>query len=713
MSTSGSSLRGQALAACAIVCLAAASAISASGVASAAPPPTVVSLTFDNTTASQYTVGFQRALQPHGVGATFFVNSGLVGASPNQMSWSQLAALAANGSEIGGKTVDGSIAVSGTDNHQAKVDEVCNDRQALLQHGLNPISFAYPFGAWDGPAQDIVRNCGYGTGRAGGGLSPTGPQYAETLPPRDWFGTYAYAPSGQATLADLQGLVTGAAAGGGGWSQVVVQSVCSQQFDPANYAACTSTWGWMELDVLNAFLDWIQQAGQPGGAPDGAVLRTVGAAAISADTLPPTTSIACNGTACAGAAYTSTVYVSLLATDTGAGVAETHYTLDGTEPTLSSSRYTAPFPLTATTTVRYRSWDTAGHAEDPRSQAIQLNLAPDSTPPTATVTCNGAACASTAYTAVVTVALAATDNSGGWGVNKIYYTTNGSTPTTSSTVYTGPFTIAQNATVGYFATDLAGNAGAPRSQVLKFQTIVTLTFDDGITNQYTLAYQRALRPRNMHATFYINSGQMGPAWGSMTWAQLTTVALSGNEVGGHTVDHVNLTTISQQAAINEVCNDRKTLVSRGFNPSTFAFPEGAYNAALQQIVRDCGYGNARAAGGLDVAGTGAGPVRAESLPPKDKLALRTVYDQGPGAIQLAFLQASVVAATQNGGGWTPFIFHQVCSQQYDPANYPNCNNYGTVELTVLTGFLDWLKNAGQPGGAPAGTVVRTVKEALA
>ncbi|HYS40135.1 MAG TPA: hypothetical protein VEO01_31350, partial [Pseudonocardiaceae bacterium] len=40
---------------------------------------TVVSLTFDNGAVSEYTLGYQQALQPHGVAGTFFVNSGTVG----------------------------------------------------------------------------------------------------------------------------------------------------------------------------------------------------------------------------------------------------------------------------------------------------------------------------------------------------------------------------------------------------------------------------------------------------------------------------------------------------------------------------------------------------------------------------------------------------------------------------------------------------------
>jgi hypothetical protein len=62
--------------------------------ASAATTSTMVSLTFDNDTYSEYTLGYQQALQPSGVNATFYVNSGTVGRS-STMSWSQLSTLSA------------------------------------------------------------------------------------------------------------------------------------------------------------------------------------------------------------------------------------------------------------------------------------------------------------------------------------------------------------------------------------------------------------------------------------------------------------------------------------------------------------------------------------------------------------------------------------------------------------------------------------------
>jgi peptidoglycan/xylan/chitin deacetylase (PgdA/CDA1 family) len=699
--------------------------IAASGALVAIPPAaaatgTTVALNFDNNTLSQYTLGYQQALQPHGVSATFYVSSGSVatGSSTKYISWSQLSALQTAGTDVGGKTVDNTSLTPMTASQQ--VAEICNDRQNLSQHGLKPNSFAYPGGAFNTTIESEVQSCGYGAARTAGSLSPTGTVYAETLPPKTWLALRAYAPTGQISLANLESLVSGAAAHGGGWVPIVIGKVCSQTLDPTNYSTCTASSGWIDLGDLNTFLSWVQSAGQSGGAPAGTAFNTMQGTALPADTVAPTTTISCNGSPCASTTYTSTVTVTLAPTDLGSGTASTHYTTDGTTPTQSSPTYTGPFPLTATTTVQYRSWDNAGNAEATKSQAIQIQEQPDSTPPTTTIACNGAPCSSTGYTKPVTVTLSATDNAGGWGLANTYYTTDGSTPTTSSTVYTGPFTIKQNATVKFFSTDLAGNSEQVNSTVIPFTVVVSLTFDDGIENQYALGFLRALQPHNINGTFFINTGNTSVIDSAMTWPQLTTLNDAGNEIGGHTLDEYNIKACTnQQTCTNEVCQDHQNLVSHGFYPTTFAYPFGAYDANAESIVSGCGYNSGRAAGGIDVSGVGAGPVYAETLPAKDPLATRTVYSAPAGTppnvppLQLSDMQAAINAAAGNGGGWIQLAFHEICSQTFDPSNYSNCiADWGPVELGTLNALLDWLQNAGKPGGAPAGTVIKTVSQVV-
>ena len=137
--------------------------------------------------------------------------------------------------------MDGTSLTTKTASQQ--IAEICNDRQALPSHGLKPAGFAYPGGAFNAAIESEVQGCGYGNARTAGSLSPAGPTFAETLPPKNWLALRAYAPTGQISLSGLEALVTGASAHGGGWVPVVIQKVCSQALDPGNYAACTSLIG--------------------------------------------------------------------------------------------------------------------------------------------------------------------------------------------------------------------------------------------------------------------------------------------------------------------------------------------------------------------------------------------------------------------------------------------------------------------------------------
>ena len=89
------------------------------------------------------------------------------------------------------------------------------------------------------------------------------------------------------------------------------------------------------------------------------------------DTTPPQTTIACNGGDC-GQTFQNSVSVALSATDPDSGVASTHYTTDGSIPTLQSPTYTGAFTLNTSTTVQYRSWDPNGNVEAVHSQYIHV-----------------------------------------------------------------------------------------------------------------------------------------------------------------------------------------------------------------------------------------------------------------------------------------------------------------------------------------------------
>lgn len=308
---------------------------------------------------------------------TFYINSAMVGTSGYYMTWAQIHDIYNAGHEIGGHTLHHTnlTKVSAA----TATTEVCDDRTNLINQGFPVTSFAYPEAAVNATAEQIVRDCGYTSGRGVGNLfGPSCPcAYAETTPPRDAYNLRTAEPgTSTSTLADLQASVTNAENHGGGWVSMVFHGICDNN--------CTST-NSLSPSLLNAFLDWLQAR-----SGLGTVVRTVGQA-MNPVPAYPTTMAACDGGSCSPWFRTTPVTVALSATDTGGpGVASTYYTTDGTDPRSSPSRisYGGPFPVGQTTTVKSSSTDAAGGVEPPVSQLVRI----DAAAPTVTVTspANGA-----------------------------------------------------------------------------------------------------------------------------------------------------------------------------------------------------------------------------------------------------------------------------------------------------------------------------------
>jgi peptidoglycan/xylan/chitin deacetylase (PgdA/CDA1 family) len=227
-------------------------------------------------------------------------------------------------------------------------------------------------------------------------------------------------------------------------------------------------------------------------------------------------------------------------------------------------------------------------------------------------------------------------------------------------------------------------------------TVVSLTFDDGQASQYAVASR--LQARGMRGTFYINSAMVGTGAYYMTWTQIRDIYKAGHEIGGHTLHHTNLTTVSISQATTEVCDDRSALIARGFGPVTaFAYPEAAVDSTAESIVKSCGYTSGRPVGNL-YSSTCPCPY-AETIPQGDPYNLRTV-DGATRSTTLQDLQTAVSDAEERGGGWVILIFHGICNNA--------CTAGNTVTTRTFNAFLDWLR----PRSAH-GTVVRTVGEVTA
>jgi hypothetical protein len=135
--------------------------------------------------------------------------------------------------------------------------------------------------------------------------------------------------------------------------------------------------------------------------------------------------------------YSTTQQVTISSTTSGATI---YYTTDGTTPTTASTPYTAPVTISTTTTLKAIAAATGftNSAVATGVYTIQAVTARPSFSP-----------APGTYTGTQNVSLHSTTAGASF-----YYTTDGSTPTTSSTLYTGPIAISVTTTLKAIAAAL-------------------------------------------------------------------------------------------------------------------------------------------------------------------------------------------------------------------------------------------------------------------
>jgi endoglucanase len=209
-------------------------------------------------------------------------------------------------------------------------------------------------------------------------------------------------------------------------------------------------------------------------------------------------------------------------------------------------------------------------------------------------------------------------------------------------------------------------------------TVVSIQFDDGVADQY--GARSILSAHGMHATFYVNTAVIDDP-DHLTWVQLGDLAADGNEIAGHTLHHDNLKPLKVEAARLEVCQDRVNLFDHGFQPTSFAYPFGTYDAGTQQVVSDCGYNSGRG-----VSGVNGTSVFAETIPPEDPYATRTPPNPKQGTT-LDTIESYVTDAATHGGGWVQLVFHHLCE---------GCDAYA-ITTADFDALLTWLESQASNG----------------
>jgi peptidoglycan/xylan/chitin deacetylase (PgdA/CDA1 family) len=143
---------------------------------------------------------------------------------------------------------------------------------------------------------------------------------------------------------------------------------------------------------------------------------------------------------------------------------------------------------------------------------------------------------------------------------------------------------------------------------------VVLTFDDGCERFYDITFP-VLESFGFPSAIYPVANYLGKraTWGNVRTRELRIlsknqlVELAGLqvEIGAHTMDHVKLTTVSEDDAIAQVLESKNILEQlTGREIRSFAYPHGAYTEETIDIVKEAGFSNAltcvsRAAGAAE------------------------------------------------------------------------------------------------------------------
>jgi hypothetical protein len=142
--------------------------------------------------------------------------------------------------------------------------------------------------------------------------------------------------------------------------------------------------------------------------------------------------------------YAAAQSVTIATTTAGATV---YYTTDGSTPTTASTAYSTPVPVAASLTLKAIAAG-GGHSASPVATAAYVLNLPAAATPTFTP---GAA----TYASAQSVTIASTTPGA-----VIHYTTDGSTPTASSTTYAAPVPVAASMTIKAIATAAGYGASA-------------------------------------------------------------------------------------------------------------------------------------------------------------------------------------------------------------------------------------------------------------
>jgi len=140
---------------------------------------------------------------------------------------------------------------------------------------------------------------------------------------------------------------------------------------------------------------------------------------------------------------------------------------------------------------------------------------------------------------------------------------------------------------GWHSITMASLAGYMQAHIKPPAKTLVLTLDDGWYDGFTYALP-ILQKHDFVATFYVIAGQIDkPPY--LSSPQLQALVAAGNEIGDHTMDHVELARQTAKTLKYEIDTAAARIAQvTGVWPASLAYPSGSENAAAVAAVAACG-----------------------------------------------------------------------------------------------------------------------------
>jgi hypothetical protein len=211
----------------------------------------------------------------------------------------------------------------------------------------------------------------------------------------------------------------------------------------------------------------------------------------------------------AAGTYTTSQSVTLSSLTSGATI---YYTINGTTPTTSSTKYSSAISVTATTTIEAIAV-ASGYTTSAVTSAT-FTITPTAATPTFSV-------AAGTYTSTQTVTLS--DMTSG---ATIYYTTNGTTPTTSSTKYSSAITVSTSETLEVIAVASGYSSSAVASAKYSISAAPAMPTISLAAGTYTGTQSVTMSDTTSGATIYYTTNGTTPTTSSTKYSSAISVSTS-------------------------------------------------------------------------------------------------------------------------------------------------------------------------------------------